>query len=48
MMSQAMSRETQPIIGTRMRELREAKGMTLKDLATATDLSIGYLSQLER
>ncbi|MEJ6709223.1 MAG: helix-turn-helix domain-containing protein [Amylibacter sp.] len=43
-----MSRETQPIIGTRMRELREAKGMTLKDLATATDLSIGYLSQLER
>jgi transcriptional regulator with XRE-family HTH domain len=48
MMSQAMSRETQPIIGTRMRELRKAKGMTLKDLATATDLSIGYLSQLER
>ncbi len=43
-----MSRETQPIIGTRMRELRKAKGMTLKDLATATDLSIGYLSQLER
>lgn len=43
-----MNRATQPIIGTRMRELRKAKGMTLKQLAAATDLSIGYLSQLER
>ncbi|WP_256385552.1 helix-turn-helix domain-containing protein [Pseudophaeobacter sp. EL27] len=31
-----------------MRELRKAKGLTLKQLAAATGLSIGYLSQLER
>lgn len=41
-------RATQAIIGTRMRELRKAKGLTLKQLAALTDLSIGYLSQLER
>lgn len=41
-------RATQPIIGARMRELRKAKGMTLKQLAEASELSIGYLSQLER
>ncbi len=42
------TRETQAIIGQRMRELRKAKGLTLKQLAASTDLSIGYLSQLER
>ncbi|OIQ35309.1 MAG: Cro/Cl family transcriptional regulator [Roseobacter sp. MedPE-SWchi] len=42
------ARKTQPIIGQRMRELRKAKGLTLKQLAATTDLSIGYLSQLER
>ena len=42
------ARATQPIVGTRMRELRKAKGLTLKQLADATDLSVGYLSQLER
>ncbi len=42
------TRATQPIIGTRMRELRKAKGMTLKQLAEQTGLSVGYLSQLER
>ena len=47
-MSTPGARETQPIIGTRMRELRKAKHMTLKQLASATGLSIGYLSQLER
>lgn len=41
-------RATQPIIGSRMRELRKAKGLTLKQLALHTDLSVGYLSQLER
>ncbi|KKK58952.1 hypothetical protein LCGC14_3039240, partial [marine sediment metagenome] len=41
-------RATQPIIGTRMRELRKAKGLTLKQLGTETNLSVGYLSQLER
>lgn len=41
-------RATQTIIGMRMRELRKAKGLTLKQLAGLTDLSVGYLSQLER
>ncbi|MEP5730682.1 MAG: cupin domain-containing protein [Sulfitobacter sp.] len=41
-------RATQEIIGTRMRELRKAKGLTLKQLAEQTNLSVGYLSQLER
>ena len=31
-----------------MRELRKAKGLTLKQLGTETNLSVGYLSQLER
>lgn len=42
------SRETQEIVGGRMRDLRKAKKMTLKQLARKTDLSVGYLSQLER
>lgn len=41
-------RDTQTIIGPRMRELRKAKGMTLKQLAEVSGLSVGYLSQLER
>ncbi|PAU75467.1 Cro/Cl family transcriptional regulator [Halomonas salipaludis] len=41
-------RETQPIIGSRMRELRKAKKMTLQALGGETGLSVGYLSQLER
>lgn len=41
-------RATQPIIGARIRELRKAKKLTLKQLAELTDLSVGYLSQLER
>lgn len=47
-MSESAPRQTTPIIGTRMRELRKARGLTLKQLAAATGLSIGYLSQLER
>ena len=35
-------------IGANIKQLRTSKGMTLKDLSAATDLSIGYLSQLER
>lgn len=42
------ARATHLIIGARMRELRKAKNMTLKQLAAETGLSIGYLSQLER
>lgn len=41
-------RATQEIVGPRMRELRKAKGLTLKQLASLTNLSVGYLSQLER
>ncbi|WP_368040440.1 helix-turn-helix domain-containing protein [Ruegeria atlantica] len=41
-------RATQVIVGPRMRELRKAKGLTLKQLAELTNLSVGYLSQLER
>lgn len=35
-------------IGANIKRLRTSKGMTLKGLSAATDLSIGYLSQLER
>lgn len=35
-------------IGHQLRHLRLARHVTLKTLAAATDLSIGYLSQLER
>ena len=41
-------RETHEIVGARIRELRKAKGMTLQQLAGKTELSVGYLSQLER
>ncbi|MGR3616255.1 MAG: helix-turn-helix domain-containing protein [Paracoccaceae bacterium] len=47
-MTETSPRQTTPIIGTRMRELRKARGLTLKQLAGQTGLSIGYLSQLER
>ncbi|MBS0558554.1 MAG: cupin domain-containing protein [Proteobacteria bacterium] len=36
------------LIGAEIRGLRKARGMTLSDLAAASGLSIGYLSQLER
>jgi len=35
-------------IGQKVKKARKAKKMTLKQLAEATDLSIGYLSNLER
>lgn len=35
-------------LGERIRSRRQAKRMTLKDLATASGLSVGFLSQLER
>ncbi|WP_143033813.1 helix-turn-helix domain-containing protein [Nocardioides sp. YR527] len=35
-------------LGTRVRELRKAHGMTLVQLAEATDLSHPFLSQIER
>lgn len=35
-------------IGTKIKELRTNKKMTLKEMSAITDLSIGFLSQLER
>lgn len=36
------------IIGSKIKELRTAKKMTLKELSEKTNLSTGFLSQLER
>jgi transcriptional regulator with XRE-family HTH domain len=35
-------------IGGRLRELRKAEGLTLKDVATQAGISVSYLSQIER
>lgn len=35
-------------IGKKIKELRVSRNLTLKDLSVKTDLSIGFLSQLER
>lgn len=35
-------------IGSKVKELRNSKKMTLKDLSEQTNLSIGFLSQMER
>ncbi len=35
-------------IGSKIKELRNSRKMTLKELSSQTDLSIGFLSQLER
>ena len=35
-------------VGSEIRSLRNARDITLQDLATSTGLSIGYLSQIER
>lgn len=35
-------------IGSLIKELRKKKEMTLKDLSSASNLSVGFLSQLER
>lgn len=41
--------ETLPLpIGSRIRELRKAKGMTITALAQNIDRSVGYISQIER
>lgn len=39
---------TQQTIGTQIRELRKARGLTVTDLAHAIKRSVGYLSQAER
>lgn len=35
-------------LGTNIKYIRKEKGMTLQDISNATDLSLGYLSKLER
>ncbi|CAM2758860.1 XRE family transcriptional regulator [Hathewaya histolytica] len=35
-------------IGSKIKELRNSRKLTLKELSSQTDLSIGFLSQLER
>ncbi len=35
-------------IGAQIRDLRKARGVTLEDLASRIDRSVGYLSQVER
>lgn len=35
-------------LGQKINEIRNAKGMTLKDLSERTGLSVGFLSQVER
>ena len=41
-------RELNKVIGSRIKDLRINKKMTLKELSEKTDLSTGFLSQLER
>ncbi|MDQ0318620.1 transcriptional regulator with XRE-family HTH domain [Pararhizobium capsulatum DSM 1112] len=36
------------VIGSQIRELRKAKGMTLQEVADSAGISVGYLSQIER
>ncbi|MDF5754238.1 cupin domain-containing protein [Spongiactinospora sp. TRM90649] len=38
----------QDLVGARMRRFRKERGMTLRDLAARSGLSIGFLSQVER
>lgn len=35
-------------LGTNIKYIRKEKGLTLQDIANVTDLSLGYLSKLER
>ena len=40
--------EAEANVGEQLRELRHAKGMTLTEVAAGADISVGYLSQIER
>ena len=43
-----LKRSNQATIGTQIRELRKARGLTVADLACAIKRSVGYISQAER
>ena len=46
---ETLNDEPQPLfLGTRIRGLRKARGLTLTELAQLSELTAGYLSQLER
>lgn len=47
-MTSTITEETPNIIGIKLKELRKLNAMTLKDLAKETNMSVGYLSQIER
>lgn len=38
----------EPRVGSRLRELRRARGLTVAELAAQADLTAGFISQLER
>lgn len=44
----AMVESAQPDFGAKMKRLREARGVTLRQIADATKISIGALEALER
>lgn len=44
----AEQNETDRLVGERIRGLRKARGLSLKDIAQSADLSAGFLSQIER
>lgn len=44
----AMVEQSKPDFGTKMKRLREERGVTLRQIADATKLSIGALEALER
>jgi len=46
--SEKTRRVEEPVLGPRLREARQARGMTLEQLAEASGLSRGFISQVER
>src|SRR5689334_17609071 len=43
-----MSPERMPNVGTRLREAREGRGLSLRQIATSTKIPIGVLESIER
>lgn len=46
--AEVRDRNTDMAVGMRLRHLRKARGKSLKDIASAAGLSVGYVSQVER
>ena len=47
-MEQPANTPNEAVLGTRIRDLRKRKGLTLQALADAIDRSVGFISQIER